>query len=239
MNNLIKTVTIGQNKKTINETRTKLNLAYDLVNEYMRDTNYFITNATDIINDSIRITIVGNINEELDTNKLKQFATVTKTVTKKNKKYITLKILKKTISPKNEEKKTIRHDVYPDKTEKISIFKHRYNDGHEHSFNKDGYCLLCGVNKNQLKKVTIELNIDAPIEKVLDKIYQAYGFKDEYLRYQLSAISFEINKGVNDGFKWFPDETYLNEKIRKVLNRIEEIRHDNRVKALREQRRID
>jgi hypothetical protein len=101
MNNSLKCVAVGHNKKTTIETKTKLNQAYDLVNDLIKDTNYYIANGTDIIGDSIHIAIVGNINEQLDTNKLKEFATVTKTKTKNNKVFLTLRILKKTINEKN------------------------------------------------------------------------------------------------------------------------------------------
>lgn len=263
MKNIIKCVADGHNKKTSLATDTKLSQAYDLISNFLKDTKFYVGNGTDIIGNSIRMDIVGNKNDTLDTKSLSEIATVTKTVIKRNKKFLTVKILKKSLSPKSQEKETKKVNISKDtKTEVkgISPFNNVYDDGHHHQFNDEGYCYYCGVNKRQLmteeqlkehykEKVSkgiieilthkIEIDTKQPIEKELEKVFKAYGWKDEYLSYQLRGAIFEINKGVQDNFKWFPDETYLNEKIRKTLSRIQEIRHDNRIKALREQRKSD
>lgn len=108
--------------------------------------------------------------------------------------------------------------------EGISIFNNKYDDGHDHEYNKDGYCLLCGINRSQIE--TIEINLNDTIETSLETLLKAYGWKDGYLIEQVRAIIFEINKGVKDHFKFFPDPSYIEEKIRKLKSRISENQKD-------------
>jgi len=222
-----------------------LEQAYSMIDESLKRTNFYIVNAITKIHDHVYVTVAGNINEELPT--LVNNNQIVKVVTKKNKVFYTIEFLKKDLA-KNNDKVNKKQEEQPKQEEPkkdikslfegISVFKNKYDDGHSHEYNKDGYCYYCGVNKAQLELAQrINQQIDDIISNRFGKDILKYlgkeerfiystllrvGIKDDYLIGQLTGMIKEIAKGSSDGFNWYPDETYLNEKVRKVLSRIEE-----------------
>lgn len=220
-------------ESTIKTKNSVLEQAYELVNKSLEKTNsFYISNVLTKIKDHVYVTVTGNIDEELPT--LVNNNQIVKVVTKKNKVFYTIEFLKKDLAKNNNDKVTKKQE----EQKGISPFSRVYNDGHDHDFNKDGYCYLCGVNKAQ---IDLQKRIHKEIDDIIIKqfgndiikylgneerfIYSTLlriGIKDDYLIGQLTGMIKEIAKGSSDGFNWYPDETYLNEKVRKVLNRIEE-----------------
>lgn len=247
-------------KKSINNQKlekSQLEESYERMNEALKDTSFFVSNAIDKIGKSIVIVITGNIvDKNFDKFGIRNILNAkfklveNKTRVKKNLVNMQFSILKKDLETKGhriisvsvKDNKPEEQQPQKPKDEGIPVFARNYNDGHNHEYNKEGYCYYCGINKAQLdinkdeiclkrQEEIISKHMGSDIIKYLGdtekKLYSTLlelNILDDYLIGQITGMIKEISKGANTGFMVFPDQGYLNEKVRKVLERIEEKR---------------
>lgn len=93
------------------QTKTRLDQAYERIDRILQNSDFYIENATDFKGDSIYMTIAGNINEQLPD--FSNVAQLTKTKTKNNKVFLTLRLFKKNFEQNKpiEQKKTIESRI--------------------------------------------------------------------------------------------------------------------------------
>ena len=87
---------------------------------------------------------------------------------------------KKELSSNNNNKEDEEPKDIKSLFEGISVFKNKYDDGHNHEFNKDGYCYYCGVQKRDLEEFNVKRRRQLS-DKEKDQLEKCFSELGNYL----------------------------------------------------------